>query len=80
MQSYGDQRLEQNVYAAIRALESERFYEFSDGLLELLRKAKNTDRMLGSVLDSTCGVPFEETQERLRKAETLNTWWSDDRL
>lgn len=67
--------LEQNVYAAIRALESERFYEFSHGLLMLLEKAKHSDRLLGSVLDSAVGVPFEETQERLKAAEKRDGWW-----
>lgn len=78
MQQHYNARLERAVYGAIRALESERFYEYSDDLLELLRKAKHSDRLLGSVLDGACGVPYEENQKRLKRAEKANSWWGED--
>lgn len=64
-----------NVYAAIAALQSERYYEFTDGLLALLDRAKFNDRLLQSLLSGAAGVPQEESKERLRVAKSQNTWY-----
>lgn len=69
--------LEENVHAAIKALHSERFYDFTEGLLILLEDAKRTDRMLGSLLAGVGGsdAGFRKRDERFREAEAANDWW-----
>ena len=66
--------LERNVYGAIKALESERYFWFTEGLLALLNQAKHDHRMLWSVLEPVAGVPRAEVEARLKRAKAENTW------
>ena len=72
MGNHYNRYLEDNVHAAIQALESERFYEFSEGLLELLNKAKHNDRLMWSLLATGS---LEERENRLKEATESNDWY-----
>lgn len=67
--------LERNLRAAIDALHSERFYEFTDGLLRLLEHAKHDNRLLWSILSGAAGDPREGIEEHLAAATEAKTWW-----
>jgi len=67
--------VEDNVYEAIAALHSERYYHFTDGLLRLLDMAKFNDRLLQSLLSSAAGVPRAESERRLQAAKRNNDWY-----
>ena len=67
--------LESNLMGAIAALHSERYYEFTDGLLRLLDNAKHSDRLLQSLLMGATGTPRERTEARLAQATEDNDWF-----
>jgi len=67
--------VEDNVYKAIAALHSERYYHFTDGLLRLLDMAKFNDRLLQSLLSGAAGVPRAESERRLQEANRNNDWY-----
>lgn len=69
--------LEQNVYDAIKALESERFYEFTADLLRLLEVAKHSNRLMWSMLMQVTGTPREATERELARAERDHDWFRE---
>lgn len=69
------ENLEDNAYRAIRALESERFYEYSEGLVELVRQCKHYQQLTESLLAAHTGVPRDENEANLKKAREHRTWY-----
>lgn len=69
--------LEENVYRAIKALESERFYEYTADLLRLLEVSKHSNRLMWSMLMQVTGTPREDTERELERADRQNDWFRE---
>lgn len=67
--------LEVNALAAIRTLEKERYYEFSFGLIELIKQAKHYQQLTESMLSGYVGVPREVNEDNLKRARDTNDWY-----
>jgi hypothetical protein len=67
--------LTDNVYAAIRTLESERYYEFSGALVELLHHAKHYQRISESLLSTSIGVEYNANEAEFNRAHSERDWY-----
>jgi len=68
-------RLEQDVIAAVRTLESERYYEFTPSLLELLRQCKHYQRITESVLGGHAGMNLQVNEKEFNRAYEERDWF-----
>ena len=67
--------LEENLLRAIQCLESERFYSFSFGLMELLNHAKHCHRLLHYSLEGVSGTDINVSNARLNRATAEDDWY-----
>lgn len=67
--------LEANLYAAVHTLEGERYYQFSAGMVELVRQAKHYQRIAESLLASQTGLPLELNHAEFNRASSERDWF-----
>jgi hypothetical protein len=67
--------LEGNVYAAIKTLEGERYYDYSSGLAELVRTCKHYQRIAESVLATHTGLPRELNESEVARSNNERDWY-----
>lgn len=67
--------LEEDVIEAVRTLESERYYEFSWALMELVRQCKHYQRITESVLGGHAGLELNSNQAEFNRANDQRDWF-----
>lgn len=70
--------LEKDVIEAVRTLESERYYEYSWALMELVRQAKHYQRITESVLGGVAGVDHKSNEAEFNRANNERDWFRHD--
>lgn len=74
MDDFLDQ-LEADVISAVHTLESERYYEFTHSLLEMVHQCKHYQRITESLLSTHAGRPHEITEREVRRATENRDWY-----
>ena len=67
--------LEKNAIEAVRTLEGERYWDYSWGLMELVRQAKHYQRIAESVLGAHCGLKLDANHEEFERANVNRDWF-----
>lgn len=69
------EELEDNVIEAVKILEGERYWDYSHGLMELVRQAKHYQRIAETVLAGHVGRNSEVNREEFERANTDRDWY-----
>lgn len=72
--SYLD-NLEGNAIEAVKVLESERYSEFSWGIMELIRQCKHYQQITESVLGVHCGLDNQKVEAEVQRARENRDWF-----
>jgi hypothetical protein len=67
--------LEENAIEAVKILESERYTEFSWGIMELVRQCKHYQQISESVLSAHCGMDLEKNEAEVQRARENRDWY-----
>lgn len=67
--------LEANAIEAVRTLEGERYWDYSWGLMELVKQAKHYQRIAESLLAGHTGLPLDENQAEFNRANEHRDWF-----
>lgn len=67
--------LENDVYAAVRVLERERYYEYTPALIQLVEQAKHYQRITESLLASQTDLPYDANQREFNRANDHRDWF-----
>lgn len=67
--------LESNAIEAVRTLEGERYWDYSWGLMELVRQAKHYQRIAESLLAGHTGLKLDDNQAEFNRANSERDWF-----
>lgn len=67
--------LEANTIEAVRTLEGERYWDYSWGLMELVRQAKHYQRIAESLLAGHTGLSLDANQGEFNRANNQRDWY-----
>lgn len=67
--------LEANAIEAVRTLEGERYWDYSWGLMELVKQAKHYQRIAESLLAGHTGLDLDTNQAEFNRANNERDWF-----